>query len=286
MFPKGQEAVTLFAGTIDENYFSAIGTPIVKGRGFLPSDDENAPLVAVVNETFVRHYGIKDPIGARLKMGNKNPRWAQIVGVAAASKYASIFEPPTDFVYRSMRQQPAMSMTMIAETRSEPLAFAEPVRQVVQGIAPRLPILGVRTFKDLYEQRSVKVAQVLLTFVGGIALIGLGLALVGLYAVVAYQVSRRTREIGIRMAIGASRVEVMTMILRHAAVLGVGGSALGFLLSVAAGQGLTAGLKVPQFDGLLFAGVVVSLLIVTMGAALIPARRAALIDPMVAMRQD
>ena len=71
VFPKGHEAVTLFAATIDENYFSAIGTPIVKGRGFLPSDDENAPLVAVVNETFVRHYGIKDPIGARLKMGNK-----------------------------------------------------------------------------------------------------------------------------------------------------------------------------------------------------------------------
>jgi ABC-type antimicrobial peptide transport system permease subunit len=138
----------------------------------------------------------------------------------------------------------------------------------------------------LYALRSVQVANVLLTFVGGIALIGLGLSLVGLYAVVAYQVSRRTREIGIRMAIGASRVEVMKMILRQAAVLGVGGSAIGFLLSIAAGQGLTAGLKVPHFDPLLFGMVVLSLVLVTMAAALIPARRAALIDPMVAMRQD
>ncbi len=285
-FPKGQDGATIASATVDENYFATIGTPIIEGRGFLPTDDTHAPLAVVVNEFFVQHYDIKNPIGKRVKVGDKNPQWAQIVGVAATAKYLSIVEPPMDFIYRPMKQAPAMGMTLIAETRGNPIGMADPIRSAVHAIAPNLPVFSVRTFADLYDQRSTKVVNVLLTVVGSIALFGLGLALVGLYAVVAYQVSRRTREIGIRMAIGAGKGEVMKMVLRHAAVLGAGGSLIGLLLSMAAGKGLTAATGAPHFDSLLFTMVVISLLLVTLLAALIPARRAALIDPMVAMRQD
>jgi len=285
-FPKGQDGEAVAAATVDENYFATIGTPIVQGRGFLPTDDAHAGHVVIVNEFFVAHYAIKNPIGARVKVGDKNPQWAQIVGVAANAKYMSIVEPPMDFVYRPMQQQPAMGMTLITETRGDCLAYAEPIRRTVRAMAPNLLVFSVRAFADLYDQRSVKVVNTILTVAGSIAFIGLGLALVGLYAVIAYQVSRRTREIGIRMAIGASKGEVMKMVLRQAAVLGVGGTAIGCLLSFAAGKGLNAGLQIPRFDPLLFTAVVLSLLVITMAAALIPARRAAQIDPMVAIRQD
>jgi predicted permease len=284
-FPAGQEGVTILAATVDEGYFATVGTAILEGRGFLRTDDAKAPAVAVVNQFFVQHYRIKNPIGTRLKLGEKNSRWAQIVGVAAAAKYASVIEPQTDFVYLPMRQQPSKSMTLITKTRSNPMAFADPIRRAVHSIAPNLPIFGVRTFDDLYEPRTVKVVNVLLTMVACIGLTGLGLALVGLYAVVAYQVSRRTREIGIRMAIGAGKGDVMRMVLRHAALLGAGGTGIGLLLSLAVGRALRTGMHL-RFDPILLASVVVSLLLVTLVAALIPARRAALIDPMSAMRQE
>jgi len=284
-FPAGQHGVTIPAATIDENYFSTIGTTILEGRAFLPTDDANAPLVVIVNRFLVNHYGIKNPIGKRLLLGEKNPRWAQIVGVAATGKYYSVFEPPQDFVYRAMKQSEEPAMTLIAETSGEPAAMAEPLNRSVRAISPNMPVFSVRTLQDLYEQRSVKVAGVVLTVIGAMGLIGLGLALVGLYAVVAYQVSRQTREIGIRMAIGASNGQILKMILRQAAVLGVTGLAIGLALSLAADGQLASGLHI-SFDPVLLAAVVAGLLLVTLGAAFIPARRAALIDPMLAMRQD
>jgi ABC-type antimicrobial peptide transport system permease subunit len=177
-------------------------------------------------------------------------------------------------------------MTLIAETAGAPLALAEPVRRAVHALAPNLPLFAVRTFHDLYDQRSVKIANVLLTLVGSLGLIGLGLALIGLYAVVAYQVSRRTREIGIRMAIGASKRQVMKMVMRHAGILAGVGVAVGPALSITAGKAFTASLQIPPFDMRLVASVLTALLLVTLAAALIPARRAALIDPMRAIRQD
>jgi len=284
-FPAGQQGSTVGASTVDENYFPVIGTSILQGRAFLPSDDSKAPPVVVVNQFFAQHYGLKDPIGKRLLVGQKNPHWAQIVGVAADSKYASIFEPPQDFVYLPLKQHPDSHMTLVVETRGAPDGFADSVRQAAHAIARNLPILTVRTFDDLYDQRSVKVANIVLIVVGYLGVIGLCLALVGLYAVVAYQVSRRTREIGIRMAIGASKGEVMKMVLGQAALLGASGIAIGILLSIAADRAISS-LQVPHFDPLLFVLVVVSLLGVTLAAAALPARRAALIDPMIAIRQD
>jgi putative ABC transport system permease protein len=285
-FPPGQQGASISAATVGENYFQTIGTPILEGRGFLPTDDSKAPLVVVVNRFFVEHYGIKNPIGKRLLIGQRPGRWAQIVGVAADGKYNSVVEPPQDFLYRPMQQQSLTAMTLIAECRSDPAASAEPIRRSVHAIAPNMPIFAVRTFDDLYHQRSVKIIHILLTVVGSMALVGVALSLIGLYAVVAYQVAQRTREIGIRMAIGASRSQVMRMVMRHAASLGVTGVAIGLLLTIAIGEGLKAALALPSFDLVLLALVAIALLFVTVAASLIPARRAALIDPMRSIRQE
>ncbi len=139
---------------------------------------------------------------------------------------------------------------------------------------------------DIFEQRSNKVMNLIIGIVGSVGLIGLALALVGLYAVVAYNVARRTREIGIRMAIGADRRQVVRMVLKQAAWMGVTGVVIGSALSILAGRGLSTALKVPAFDPLLFATTVLGLLVTALLAAAIPASRAAQIDPMQAMRQD
>jgi len=140
--------------------------------------------------------------------------------------------------------------------------------------------------EELFDQRSVKVMHLLNGVVGSVGLIGLALSLVGLYAVVAYHVSRRTREIGIRMAVGADKPQVLGMFLKQAGKMGGIGIAAGMVISIAAGRVLSSALDVPSFDPVLFAVVVLGLMATTLLAALIPARRAAQIDPMLAIRQD
>jgi putative ABC transport system permease protein len=175
---------------------------------------------------------------------------------------------------------------LIVNTKENPTDLVAPLRKLVKSIAPGLPVFGVRTMKDLYEQHSVKVLQLLNGIVGSVGLIGLALSLVGLYAVVAYHVARRTREIGIRMAVGADKQQVLRLFLRQAGQMGGVGVVVGILISVAAGRALSSALAVPSFDPVLFTAVVLGLLLSALLAAFIPARRASRIDPMLAIRQD
>jgi putative ABC transport system permease protein len=177
-------------------------------------------------------------------------------------------------------------MTLLALYYGDPSVLASPLRDMVHSLDQNMPIFGIRTMSDFFEQRSVMVMHLVTGTVGLVGVLGLGLALVGLYAVVAYQVARRTREIGIRMAIGADRSNVMKMILKQAGALGLTGVGIGLVLSLAGGRALSTGLGAPAFDPLLLAVVPTALLLTTLLAAAIPARRAAQIDPMQALRQD
>lgn len=286
-FPAGQKSFTVQANTVDPSYFETLGVPILRGRGFLTTDRADSPPVAVVNEALAHGYFGNDAIGKRFRLNQQNGPWVEIVGVAATGKYNAIFEPPTGFLYLPLKQHPQPHMTLIAASYGDPAALARPLRELVRSIDSNLPIFGVRTVRDSFEQGSVALLRMMEAVVGSAGLLGLGLAIVGLYAVVAYQVARRTREIGIRMAIGADRRQVMRMILQQAASMGVTGVGIGLILSLAAGRALSASaLAVPAFDPVLFISVPVGLLFVTLFAAAIPARRAARIDPMLALRQD
>jgi putative ABC transport system permease protein len=178
-------------------------------------------------------------------------------------------------------------MTLIAQSEGDPAALAVPLRELAHSIDPNLPIFGIRTVSDFFEQGSVALLRRMEEVVGSAGLLGLALALIGIYAVVAYQVARRTREIGVRMAIGADSRQVMRMILMQAGALGVAGVGIGAVLSVAAGRALAASaIGVPAFNFALFNSVTAGVLLVTLLAAAIPARRAARIDPIRALRED
>ncbi len=285
-FPPGQSAAPIFANTVDESYFRTLGTPVLQGRGFRSSDTESSPRVAIVNQQFAKRFGISNPIGKRLHIGGPHSPLTEIVGVTGTGKYLAVVEPPVEFIYLPLTQHFESRMTLIADTESNALLLAEPLRKLINSLAPGLPVYGVRTLEDLFDRRATRVMHLLLGLVSSMGVIGLGLALVGLYAVIAYQVARRTREIGIRMAIGAGRGQVIKMFLRQAVWTGLAGVVIGCALSVGAARILNAAIQVPSFDPLLFFSVVLGLLLTTALAAAIPARRAARIDPMRAMRQD
>ena len=286
-FATGVESASVWTDVVDENYFATLGVPLIAGRGFLTSDVAGRSLVAVVNQTFASHYLRDSAVGRRIRLGGSSGPWAQVVGVTAPGKILSTIEPPQDAVYLPFSQRPASKMTLLMRSAGDPAALAAPVREMARSIDPNMPVFGVRTMSDFFEQRSVRAGVFVTGLVGVIAMLGIMLALVGLYAVVAWQVAGRTREIGIRMAVGADSRRVTGMILRQAAGMGVTGVALGLALSVGASRALAgAGIPGGAVEVLPFTLLPAALLITTAVAAAIPARRAALVDPLKALRQD
>jgi ABC-type antimicrobial peptide transport system permease subunit len=285
-FAPGQNSVTVVSSSVDPGYFGALGVGIVRGRGFLPTDTLDSPSVVVVDQTFADRYLASDPIGKRLRLVQEGNRTAEVVGVSVPSRHNSVFMPPQPFLYVPFAQRPIPKMTLIAQTEADPANAIAALRDVVRGIDINVPVYRVETMEELFEQRSVAVANLLVGIATTVGLVGLCLALIGLYAIVSYQVSRRTREIGIRMAVGAVRAEVLRMILKQAAVMGIAGVAIGTVLSFAGGRGLTLAMGMPSFDPLLLSVVPIALFTTTVLAALVPARRASSIDPQEALRHD
>ncbi len=280
--PRGIESVSVMANRVDENYFETAGIPLVRGRGFLKTDTENTPRVAVINETLAAHYWPgQDPIGKRFQLEG----WVQIVGIAKTTKYLASLEPPADFLYVPYRQNPRDHMTLMVESARDPGALSAPLREVVRGLDSDLPIYDVVTMENFYRARSVQVYQIIIQAVASMGLMGMGLALAGLYGLMAYAVSTRTREIGIRMAIGANRGEVLRMVLRQGFVLAASGMGMGLVLSVGVARLLRS--TFPG-DSPLAAYLLVTpmVLAVTMLAAYLPARRASRVDPMTALRDE
>ena len=287
----GEQAFTTFDSYLSEDYFGTMGIRIVEGRGFLDADAADAPLVAVVNEHMAAHYWPKqDAVGKRFHLRNTTGPLVEIVGVAKQSKYFFIAEPTLDFLYLPFRQHTRFRLTLVAESNAADAASIGPVvREVVRGLDADMPVFDVRTMQDMYEQRAVKVPSLLAETVGGMGLMGLVLAAIGLYGLVAYSVSRRTREIGIRMAIGADRRKVVWMVLAQGLTLGGAGAAAGLLVSFFACRLLTSALWFFTFNHVnpwAFAAIPALLLAITTLATLGPAQRASRVDPMRALRDE
>jgi macrolide transport system ATP-binding/permease protein len=287
-FPKGRDTVRLAAAIVDENYFDTMKTAIIRGRGFTVDDKASARRVVVVNEEFAKRYWPKqDAVGKRLRLNDSNGPWVEVVGLTKTTKYLFVAEPPTEFLYLPFAQEQHSRMSLIVETYGDPAGIAPPLREVVRTIDANQPIYNVRTVSSLYEQRAISVAMTIMQVVATMGLLGLSLALVGLYGLIAYSVSRRTQEIGIRMAIGANPREVLQMVLRQGFTLVLAGVLVGGVVSFVVARLLTIGLVgLGAPNPVTYVVVPIALLLITMAACYIPARRASLIDPIRALRYE
>lgn len=285
--PKGQENPSIFSSTVDEHYFDTMDLPVVRGRGFRASDTSSSPHVAVVNEQLAKHYWPdRDAIGKRFRLNPPDGPWAEIVGVTKTTKYLWIAESPVDFVYLPFAQHPQTQMTLLAQSSGDAANLALPLRQMIREIDVNQPVFNVRTFDDFYQFRAVGQPNVIIRTVGMMGLMGLVLALVGLYGLVSYAATRRSREIGIRMAIGAARGTVLRMVLRQGLMLTLIGMVIGLTASFGAERLLNTVFATNGVDFITYLLVAPTLLAVTALAVYIPARRASRIDPMRVLRYE
>ncbi len=271
-------------------YFSTMDIPITRGRQFDSADTAGSPAVVIVNETFARRrWPDQDPIGKTVWLGcdAKAPRtMAQVAGVAKDAKYDSLDEAPRPFVYRPLAQSWVGFIALIVQTSGPPGEFTAPLRTILRRVDSNLRVYEIQTLEqDAYESLwKVRWQASLLAAFGGLAML---LAAVGLYGVVAYTVAQRTREIGVRMAMGAQAADVLWMVLARGLALTAVGIAAGLALSAGLMRMLSALLYgVSPLDPLSFALASLGWLAVAMLASYLPARRAMQVDPVVALRWD
>jgi predicted permease len=286
--PPGQESVSVPSNVVSEGYFETLDVPILRGRDFKVTDNADSPRVAIASQRFARTYFPNDanPIGKRFRLGRPSGPLVEIVGLARQSPYQFPSEPPQDVLYLPLAQNPQTQMMLLAQSQGDAAALAAPLRQMVRSLDADQPIYNVRTIEEYLDMRVRKFFTWLTEAIGALGFLGLALAMVGLYGLMTYSVSRRMREIGIRMALGADRVNVIKMVLKQGLNLAGIGVGIGILLCLLFSRALTAGLLVPSFNLTMLALVSLALLGVAALGAYVPARRASSVDPMTVLRQE
>ncbi|HEV2499085.1 MAG TPA: ABC transporter permease, partial [Terriglobia bacterium] len=285
----GRPATRLFDNQVSPGYFETMQIPVLRGRAFTEADRDSAPLVAVINQAMARRFWPnQNPIGKRFKLDNESNPWTQVVGVVRDGKYRSVIDQAPPYFYLPLEQDYSAIQTLQVRTTQPPEEMAREVEQQVHDLAPNLPVFDVQTMEEALESPFG-----LLDFhlgagiAAALGILGLMLAVVGVYGVVSYAATRRTHEIGIRMALGAQPSDVMKMVFGQGLLIVGTGVAVGLLAASAAVrmmEGFIFG--VSAYDPLTFAGVAVFLALVALLACYIPARRAAKVDPVVALRYE
>ena len=269
---------------ISPGYFETMGITILRGRAFTGFDRSGAEPVAIVSETAARKFWKdRDPIGQRLRLGGDTPSMT-VIGVAADVRHRRLTEPPQPILYRSIDQSSDLSMALVIRTRGESPGIGESIAREVRSVDPDLPVYSMRSMNELI---GTAVAQrlFLMRMLAAFGAVATALALLGIYGVMAYSVSQRRREIGIRMAIGARQIDISRMVVQH----GLLTTAAGMLAGVAASLVLASLLRSQLFgvqpsDPVTIACVLVLMTLVAVFASYLPARRAAGIDPVSALR--
>ena len=286
--PAGHERITAFGNAVDERYFDTLEIPLLRGRTFTAADTADARPVAIINDTMARHlWPDVEAVGQRFLFNDERRQMVEIVGVVRTSLYLFPGEQPQDMVYLPFRQQPRGNMVLLAQTAGPSAAPLADMRRLVHEIDVRVPVYDSHTIETFYSALALRLSEIVLSMISGIGFMGLTITLVGLYALVSYAVNRRTREIGIRMAIGATSGRVLRMLLRQGLTPAWVGMVAGIPLSIGVGTALPS--IVPTTDpysAWVIVALVPVLLMVTLLAALLPARRASTANPVVALRQD
>ncbi|HZB25625.1 MAG TPA: FtsX-like permease family protein [Vicinamibacterales bacterium] len=287
--PDGRERkqMRVEVGVADSGYFNTLGIRLLAGRDFAPADVSGTSDVAVVNETFVRRaWPGLSPVGVVGRTVLSGTKPVTIIGIAADSKYSTIDEPATPFLYRPQAQRWDPGRTLFVRVNGDPAAAERIIQMAVASIDPLLPRIAVTTLTR--EASTALLPQRVAAIVTGVlGVAGLFLAAIGLYGLVSYGVALRLREIGVRLALGASRGDVVRMILGQGLRLTVIGTVLGLIASAFATRFVAAYLlNVSAMDGVAFTGAVLVLLVVAVLAAVVPARRAGSADPLIVLRTE
>ena len=282
------KAKSMLMNRVGPGFFETVGLPIVSGRGLGLQDHATAAPVAVVNESFAREFfGSTNPVGQQLTMGRGGKQALQIVGVARDSKYNNLkTEKPQGIIYLPYAQSVGLGAMHVVVKASPQTGIAESIRRAVAEVDRDVPVTDLKSQRQQIDETigSERALMILLVFFGMFALL---LACLGLHGVTAYAVARRTSEIGIRIALGAQRSDVLWMILRQVVILAVGGLAIGIPVAAIASKtarALLFGVE-PADPWSITLGAIV-LFLVALVAGFLPARRAARLDPLVALRRE
>src|SRR5207244_8846801 len=282
--PAPNEQPTSEYNEVAEDYFATIGIPIVSGREFARTDDERSPPVAIINERMAAKYWPgKNPLGQRLKVKD---RWMEIVGIAKNANYRTKLEPPGPFFYVPLRQNFGVQNSLLLRTREKPGAIMNALAREVHALDPNLSPWPASPLQEQIDEKSYsqRLAVTLVSIFGAMALF---LAAIGLYAVMSYSVSQGTRELGLRMALGAGTGDLMRLVASRGLRL----TALGIVIGVIAAFVLTRLMgdllyKVNPRDPVAFGLAVVVIIFVSLAACFLPAWRATRVDPVQALRDQ
>ena len=282
--PAENEEVTVFYSMVSPGYFDTMGIEIVSGRAIDERDRAGRAGVVIINETMAtRYWQGRDPVGGRLRTGDE---WLTVVGVARNGKYTSLSEPEVSVMYFPIHQAYRPDPALLVATTGQAGASLATVRQMVAGLAPDLALFDVRTIEE-HMRMSVAIPRMAAMLPGIFGGVALTLAGIGLYGLVAFVVGQRTQEIGVRMALGADRRDILRNVLGQGARLAIAGLVAGGVLAALATPLMSSLLvNVSPTDVMTFAGTGAILLAVALVAAWIPARRAANLDPVQALRAD
>jgi predicted permease len=282
---RKNETVTTVANTVDVDYFKTMRISLLEGRDFTEADQAGSPPAVIINQDLARRYWPHgDALGKRLQLSG-DPVSRQIVGVVQTSNYTTLGEAPQPCLYLPLRQNPGGGFILYLRTAGDPSLVLETVQREIREIGPRVQVSDVRTGAKIVDQVLFG-TRVVLSMLGMFGLLALGLASVGLYGILAYSVSGRQREIGVRMALGASRPAVLLLVLRQGMTLVCIGSGIGLGVSLLVGRAFSKMLfGLSPADPISLIGASVVLMLVAALACYLPALTASRMDPMRALRE-
>jgi putative ABC transport system permease protein len=266
-------------------FISALGADLLEGRDFIEQDAEKKQREAVINETFARRFWPgQSAVGKRFSLESAAGPWVEVAGVIRDGKYFSLSEDPTPFVYLNLRPENGSYLTLVVRTSSDPQTVIGALRGEFQQLDANLPVYSVKTMTE-HMALPLFPARVAATLLGSFGLLALILAAIGIFGVMSYAVSQRTREIGIRMALGANAGGILKVVVGHGLKLILLGLGIGLAGAVAGTRLMSSFLYgVSATDAVTFAVIALLLTGVALLACYVPARRATKVDPMVALR--
>jgi predicted permease len=277
-----------FFNEVSPDYFKTMGIPLLAGREFTRADRLGAPKVAIVNETFAKKFNLgRAAVGKRMRAGIGGELDIEIVGLVKDAKYSNVKNEPRPVYVVPYRQDPRVgNIAFYVRTAGRPEPMMQTVHRVVSSLDPNLPVADLRTMRQQVRE-NVFLDRLTSTLSAGFALLATLLAAVGLYGVLAYAVAQRTREIGLRMALGATPSRVRTMVLRQVGIMTLVGGAVGLIAALWAGRAAKAILyEMEGHDPVVLVTSLTLLTLVALGAGFIPAHRASKVDPMLALRYE